>query len=104
MAMKNAQSVKRLSPDNQRRLFGTEGATAALCGEFRSRSSTRIIIANCVVTRELSDSQATQEFWRDLALCCALILLPVGYLAIGMRGIWIDPCERGAAVRWTCQR
>jgi hypothetical protein len=104
MAMKNAQTVKRLFSVIQRRLSGTAGAAAALRAEFRSRTSTEIIIANCVVTRELSDSQATKEFWRDLSLCCALIMLPAGYLAIGMRGIWIDPCERGAAVRWTGRR
>ena len=93
VAMKNAQSVKQLSPDNQRRLFGTAGTAAALRGEFRSRSSTQIIIANCVVTRELSDNQIAEEFWRDLSLCRALIMHPGGHLAIGMRGISIPAIE-----------
>jgi hypothetical protein len=42
----------------------------------------KLFIANHVVTRELSDSQATKEFWRDLSLCCALIMLAAAYLGM----------------------
>jgi hypothetical protein len=62
MAMKNTQSVKRLSSVIRRRLFGTARAVATLAGEFRSRSSTEIIVANRIVTREFRTAKQRKSF------------------------------------------